>query len=45
MKSGKSLSAGDGGHDTNFITLLALGSLSIEEANVLLIEKHIDERR
>ena len=45
MDSGKSLSTSDGGHDTNFVTLLALGGLSVEKANVLLIEKHIDERR
>ena len=45
MESGKLLTTGDGRHDTDFVTLLALGGLSIEKTNVLLIEKHIDERR
>lgn len=40
-----SLSTRDGRHDADLITLLALGGLSAEKANVLLIEKHVDERR
>src|SRR2546421_7817915 len=37
------LTSGDGGDDANFITILELGLLILEEANVLLIDIHIDE--